>query len=112
MRRLFWVSLGAVTGVLLVRRLTRAVEAYTPAGVSRSMADLGDGLRELAAAVREGMAEREQELRIALGVDAGTLDPETAQSLSAPFAAEARRSEAADTDGFRADDPQGHGRAG
>jgi len=91
MRRLFWVALGAVAGVLVVRRLTRAVEAYTPAGVSRSLADLGDGLRELADAVREGMAEREQELRIALGVDAGTLDPQTAQSLGVPFAAQADR---------------------
>lgn len=45
------------------------------------MSSLGDGLRELAAAVREGMAERESELRVALGVDAGTLDPETAREL-------------------------------
>jgi hypothetical protein len=85
-RRLFWVALGAVAGVLLVRKLTRAVEAYTPAGVSRSVADVGEGLRDLAAAVREGMAEREEELRIALGVDAGTLDEQTARSVSAPFA--------------------------
>ena len=86
MRRLFWVALGAVAGVLIVRRLTRVVEAYTPAGVSRSMSDFGAGLRELAAAVREGMAEREEELRIALGVDAGTIDPQTAQSVGAPHA--------------------------
>ena len=86
MRRLFWIALGAVAGVLVVRRLTRAVEAYTPAGVARSVSDVGDGLRELAAAVREGMAEREEELRIALGVDAGTIDPQTAQSVSAPYA--------------------------
>jgi hypothetical protein len=88
-RRLFWVALGAVAGVLIVRRITKAAEAYTPAGVSRSVSDLGEGLRELAAAVREGMAEREEELRVALGVDAGTLDPETAQSVSAPFAMDA-----------------------
>jgi hypothetical protein len=86
MRRLFWVALGAVVGVLIVRKVTRAAEAYTPAGVSRSLSDFGEGLRELAAAVREGMAEREEELRIALGVDAGTIDPETAQSMSAPYA--------------------------
>ena len=86
MRRLFWLALGAVAGVLVVRRLTRAVEAYTPTGVARSMSDVGEGLRDLAAAVREGMAEREEELRIALGVDAGTIDPETAQSVSAPYA--------------------------
>ena len=82
MRRAFWVALGATVGVLVVRKVTKAAEAYTPAGMSRSIASLGEGLRELADAVREGMAEREQELRVALGVDTGTLDPEAAQSLS------------------------------
>lgn len=81
MRRLFWVVLGAVVGVLVVRRVTAAAAAYTPAGVARSAAELGDGLRELAAAVRDGMAEREQELRVALGVDARSLPDETAESL-------------------------------
>ena len=81
MRRLFWVALGATVGVLVVRRVTRAAQAYTPEGVGRSAASLADGLRELADAVREGMAEREQELRVALGVDAGTIDPEQARTL-------------------------------
>jgi hypothetical protein len=81
MRRLFWIVLGAVVGVLLVRKITKVAEAYTPTGVARSAAELGEGLREVAAVIREGMAEREQELRIALGVDAGTLSPEAAQSL-------------------------------
>jgi len=80
-RRLFWVALGATVGVLVVRRVTRAAQAYTPEGVGRSAASLADGLRELADAVREGMAEREQELRVALGVDAGTIDPEQARTL-------------------------------
>ena len=82
MRRLFWVVLGAVAGVLLVRRVTSAAAAYTPTGVARSAAELGDSLRELAAAVREGMAEREQQLRVALGVEAGSLPPGEAQSLT------------------------------
>lgn len=81
MRRLFWIVLGATVGVLVFRRLTRVVDAYSPAGVGRSLASVGDGLRELAEVVREGMAEREEELRVALGVDAGTLPPEAAQSL-------------------------------
>lgn len=81
MRRVFWIALGATAGVLVVRKVTKAAEAYTPAGMSRSIASLGEGLRELADAVREGMAEREEELRIALGVDTGTLDAEAAQSL-------------------------------
>lgn len=86
MRRLFWIALGAVAGVLVVRKLTRTVEQYTPSGVARSLGDVGEGLRDLADAVREGMAEREEELRIALGVDAGTLDPETARAVGAPYA--------------------------
>ena len=81
MRRLFWVVLGAVGGVLLVRRVTSAAAAYTPTGVARSAAELSDGLRELAAVVRDGMAQRERELRVALGVDAGSLTPEAAESL-------------------------------
>jgi len=80
-RRLFWVALGATIGVLAVRKVTKTIEAYSPAGVGRSLSSVGDGLRELADVVREGMAEREAELRVALGVDAGTLDPEAAQSL-------------------------------
>lgn len=69
MRRLFWLGLGAAAGVLVVRRVTRAAQSYTPEGVARSIAGLGDGLREMAAVVREGMAERESELRAALGAD-------------------------------------------
>ena len=81
MRRLFWIALGAVAGILLVRKVTQVAEAYTPTGVARSASELGEGLREVAAVIREGMAEREQELRVALGVEAGSLSPETAQSL-------------------------------
>jgi hypothetical protein len=77
MRRLFWVGLGATAGVLLVRRVTRAAEAYSPAslagGFAGGLSDLGEGLRELADAVREGMGQRESELRNALGIDTGTL---------------------------------------
>jgi hypothetical protein len=80
-RRLFWVALGATVGVLVVRKVTRAAEAYTPAGLGRSASSLADGFRELAEAVREGMAEREAELRIALGVDAGTVEPDQARAL-------------------------------
>ena len=81
MRRLFWIALGATLGVLLFRKVNKTIDAYSPAGVGRSLTSVGDGLRELADVIREGMAEREEELRIALGVDAGTLSPEAAQSL-------------------------------
>jgi hypothetical protein len=86
-RRLFWTALGAAVGVYAVRRVSRVAQAYTPAGVADGLSDFGDGLRELAAAVREGMAERESELRVALGIDADTagqdprLDAASARAL-------------------------------
>ena len=91
MRRLFWVSLGATLGVLVVRKVSKAAAAYSPAGVSRGLSnglsDLVEGLREMAEAVREGMAERESELRLAVVIDTGTLpdgrtmSPEQARAL-------------------------------
>jgi hypothetical protein len=77
MRRLFWVALGATVGVLVVHKVTKTAQAYSPSGMAQGLSgglsDLGDGLREMAQAVREGMAERELELRQALGIDTGTL---------------------------------------
>jgi len=77
MRRLFWVALGATVGVLVVRKATKTVQAYSPSGIAQglsgSLSDLGEGLRELAGAVREGMTERETELRYALGIDPDAL---------------------------------------
>lgn len=77
MRRLFWVALGATVGVLVVRKVSRTAQAYSPSGVaqglSSGLSDFGEGLREMAGAVREGMAERETELRYALGIDTGTM---------------------------------------
>ncbi len=76
-RRLFYVTLGAVAGVLVVRKLTQAAQRFTPAGVQQSMggavAGLADAIRDFGDAVREGMAERESELRSSLGLD-GTHD--------------------------------------
>ncbi|HEV7148745.1 MAG TPA: DUF6167 family protein [Pedococcus sp.] len=74
MSRLFWAALGAAAGVYAVRKVSKAAEAYTPAGVAHGLSDFGEGLRELAAAVREGMDEREGELRLALGIDTETSD--------------------------------------
>ena len=60
-----------------VRKVTKAAEAYSPTnlagGFAGGLSDLGEGLRELADAVREGMSQREGELRNALGIDTGTL---------------------------------------
>lgn len=81
MRRLFWAALGATAGIVAVRKLTSTARAYTPEGVAQGLSGLGEGMRELAAVVRESMAERDAELRLALGIDEGAMDPATAQSL-------------------------------
>jgi hypothetical protein len=64
------MALGATAGVLVVRKLTRTVHAYTPAGLAERIEDLGDALRYFADQVRLGMTEREAELREALGIRA------------------------------------------
>jgi chromosome condensin MukBEF MukE localization factor len=74
MRRLFWLSMGATMGVLVVRKVSAAAERLTPSGV---LGSVSDGLRDLASAVGEfgadvrvAAAEREAELRVAAGLDA------------------------------------------
>lgn len=81
MRRLFWLALGATVGVLVVRKVPSTAKAYTPEGMAQGLAGIGDGLREMAAVVKESMAQRDAELRLALGVDEGAMDVETAQQL-------------------------------
>jgi hypothetical protein len=88
MRRLFWVALGATLGVLIVHKVTKTAQAYSPSGMAQGLSgglsDLGEGLREMAQVVREGMVERETELRQALGIDTATLPdgPETSPQMT------------------------------
>lgn len=83
MRRLFWVALGAAAGVVAVRRVTRAAQTFTPQGLSSRAGGIGDKLRAFAEEVRAGMAERERELRDALGLDEQReLDPRTAAEVT------------------------------
>ena len=76
-RRLFYIAMGAAVGILVVRRATQAAQRFTPAGVQQSLAGSLSGLTaalsEFSELVREGMAEREDELRVTLGLD-GTHD--------------------------------------
>jgi hypothetical protein len=71
MRRLFWVALGAAAGVVVARQVRKKVQAFTPSGIGRSLAGLGDSVRAFADDVRAGMAEREYELSAALHEDKG-----------------------------------------
>ncbi|WP_129662474.1 DUF6167 family protein [Phytoactinopolyspora endophytica] len=77
MRRLFWIALGATAGVLVVRKLTKAADSLTPEGaadrLSGAMNSVSHSIREFTAEVKAGMAERDGELREALGItDNGT----------------------------------------
>ena len=69
MRRLFYVTLGATAGVLLVRRLTAAANKWTPEGIANQAGGVGDKVSLWWAEVQHHAAEREAELRTALGLD-------------------------------------------
>jgi hypothetical protein len=87
-RRLFWTALGAAAGVLIVRRVSQTAQRFSPEGVAGSLAGsltgalggLTEAVRDFAADVREGMAEREHELRAGLGLD-GSHDAVDADGL-------------------------------
>ena len=65
-RRLFYITLGATAGVLIVRKLTATAQSLTP---NNALGNLADAIRSFGENVREGMAEREAELRTGLGLD-------------------------------------------
>lgn len=73
MRRLFYISLGAAAGVVAVRRVARLASALSPESMAGALVASVEGFL---ADVREGMAERENELRGALGIDDAPWDDE------------------------------------
>lgn len=66
MPRLFYVALGAAAGVVAVRQAARAVQALSPQSMAGALVQ---SVQEFVADVRENMAEREEEIRAALGLD-------------------------------------------
>jgi hypothetical protein len=66
MRRLFWLTLGAVLGAWAVLRVQRFARQFGPRGVAGRAAGSGAALRAFAADVRIQMRHREAELRRAL----------------------------------------------
>jgi hypothetical protein len=68
-RRLFYVALGATAGVLLVRKVTAAANRWTPEGIAAQAGGVGDRVAVWWAEVQHHAAEREVELREALGLD-------------------------------------------
>jgi hypothetical protein len=68
-RRLFYVAFGATVGVIVVRRVSEAAEAWTPQGISRQAGGLGERVAQWWGIVQDAAAQRELELREALGID-------------------------------------------
>ena len=68
MRRLFYVALGATAGVLIVRKLSAAANRWTPEGIAAQAGGAGERFAAWWAEVQHFAAEREVELRDALGL--------------------------------------------
>jgi hypothetical protein len=69
MKRFIWMGAGIAIGVLAMRKLNSAKQAVGPEGLNRAVAGVADSIAEFANALREGMTEREADLRTALGID-------------------------------------------
>jgi hypothetical protein len=93
-RRLFWVAVGATAGVLVVRRINKISRRLTTAasggdGLAGTLGGISQTVREFVDDVKVGMAERDVELRRALGVStdgepAPDGDPEAVVALLRP----------------------------
>lgn len=72
-RRIFWMAVGAGATVWAMNKANEAVHRLTPDSLSgtaaRGALHLGDAARRFARDVRDGMAEREEQLRGDLGLD-------------------------------------------
>jgi hypothetical protein len=88
MRRAVWFALGAAVAVVIVVKGAQLLRRATPEGVREQVADasadLGQRATTFVRTLTSAMAEREAELRSALGID-GADAPER------PVAAPARR---------------------
>jgi len=66
MKRLLWLGVGLAVGALVVRKMTKKANEFTPSGIATSLSQSAGGLvesvRSFVDDVREGMAEREQEI--------------------------------------------------
>jgi len=71
-KRIFWLIIGIVVGVYAVTRLKKRAQVLAPENMQESAAKLAAAVRHFGDQVREGMAERETELRDALGIDTNT----------------------------------------
>jgi hypothetical protein len=76
-KRLFYVAFGATAGVLVVRRLGEVAQKWTPEGMASQAGGAGHRVASWWEIVKEA-AERELELREALGIDGADSDSSAA----------------------------------
>jgi hypothetical protein len=94
MNRIIWMGIGVAIGVIAFRKVTAVQNTLGPEGLNRAVGRLADGLFDFADAVRDGMQERETELRGALGIDTGidtAINPGTNAAIGSGASAGAGR---------------------
>jgi hypothetical protein len=68
-RRLLWLGIGLAVGALVVRAVSKRLNALSPEGIAGSLREsaggLADSVRSFVDDVRIGMAEREAEIHAA-----------------------------------------------
>jgi hypothetical protein len=66
MKRLLWLGVGLAVGAIVVRKLTRKANEFTPSGIATSLSQSAGGLvesvRSFVDDVRAGMSEREEQI--------------------------------------------------
>ena len=69
MKRILWLIVGILVGVYAVTRLKKRAQQFAPEGLQQSAEKMASAIRHFGDEVRAGMAERETELRDALGIE-------------------------------------------
>jgi hypothetical protein len=66
MKRLLWLGVGLAAGAIVARKVSRKAQEFTPSGIATSLSESAGGfvesLRSFVDDVRDGMAEREQQI--------------------------------------------------
>jgi hypothetical protein len=70
-RRLFYVAFGAAAGIYAMRKVTAVAHKWTPEGIAAQAGGAGERVALWWAEVRAYAAQREEELREALGLEEG-----------------------------------------
>jgi hypothetical protein len=67
MKRLLWLGVGLAVGALVVRKMTKKANEFTPSGIATSLSQSAGGLvesvRSFVDDVRDGMTEREEQIQ-------------------------------------------------